>query len=232
MIGALGQQAIHEGGIDPVGREHRLRDALRRILVVVEAGGAEGEVEVGDHRIQRQVARDRPGDVVGDGGGADAALGADHRDDASDRLGFRRREQVADRAYHVDRHDRRDDVVADAAAHQFAIERDVVDAADHDHAAAGVADGGKLVEPGENVAAALGLDDDDVRRRCRTIGLDGDRHAAHLDLEMRLGEAAVLARGLHRGRGLHRFAERLDRDPRRRRNMIVRGRRRDARRCV
>ena len=83
-------------------------NALRRILVVVEAGGAEGEVEVGDHRIQRQIARDRPGDVVGDGGSADAALGADHGDDAADRLGFRRREQVADRAHHVDRGDRRD----------------------------------------------------------------------------------------------------------------------------
>ena len=52
------------------------------------------------------------------------------------------------------RADRRDQVVADAAAHQFAIERDVVDAADHDDAGAGVADVGKLVEPGENVAAA------------------------------------------------------------------------------
>ena len=102
MVGAFRQQAVDERGIDPVGREHRVGNALRRILVVVEAGGAEGEVEIGDHGIQRQIARDRPGDVMGDGGRADAALGADDGDDAADRLGFRRREQVADRAHHVD----------------------------------------------------------------------------------------------------------------------------------
>ena len=102
MVGAFRQQAVDERGIDAIGREHRVRDALRRILVVVEAGGAEREVEIGDHRIQREIARDRPGDVVGDGGCADAALGADDGDDAADRLGFRRREQPADRAHHVD----------------------------------------------------------------------------------------------------------------------------------
>ena len=103
MVGAFRQQAVDEGGIDAVGREHRVGDALRRILVVVEPGGAEGEVEIGDHGIQRQVARDRPGHVVGDGRCADAALGADDGDDAADRLGFRRREQAADRAHHVER---------------------------------------------------------------------------------------------------------------------------------
>ena len=141
VVGAFRQQAVDEGGIDPVGREHRVGDALRRVLIVVEAGGAEGEVEIGDDGIERQIARDRPGDVVGDGGGADAALGADDGDDAADRLGFRRREQAADRAHDVDGADRRDHVVADAAADQLAIEHDVVDAADHDHAGAGVADG-------------------------------------------------------------------------------------------
>ena len=116
-------------------------------------------------------------------------------------------------------------VVADAAAHQFAIERDVVDAADHDHAGAGVAHGGELVEAGEDIAAAFGLQDDDVRRRRRAIGLDGGGHAAHLDLEMGLAEAAVLARRLHGGGGFHRLAKRLHRHPRRRRDVIVRGRR-------
>ena len=102
MIGAFRQQPVDESGVDAVGREHRVGDALRRVLVVVEAGGAEGEIEIGDHGIERKVARDRPGDVVRDGGGADAAFGADHRDDAADRLGVRRREQPADRAHDVD----------------------------------------------------------------------------------------------------------------------------------
>jgi hypothetical protein len=191
------------------------------ILIVVEAGGAEGEIEIGDHGIQCEIARDRPGDVMRDRGSADAALGADHGDDASDRLGFRRREQVADRAHDVDGGDRGDRVVADAAAHQFAIERDVVDLADHDHAGSGVAHGGELVEAEQDVVAAFGLQDDHVRGRRRTIRLDGGSHAAHLDLEMRLAKSAVFARS----RGFNRLAEGLHRYPRRRRNMIFHRRR-------
>src|SRR6202000_2321922 len=101
-------------------------------LVIVEPGSADREVEIGHHRIQCQVAGDRPGDVMGDGGGADAALGPDDGDDAADRLGFRRGEQAAYRAHHIERVDRREHVIADAAAHQFAIEGDVVEAADDD----------------------------------------------------------------------------------------------------
>ena len=232
MVGAFRQQAVEERGIDPVGREHRIRDALRRVLIVVEAGGAEGEVEIGDHGIQRQIARDRPGDVVGDGGRTDAALGADDGNDAADGLGFRRREQAADRAHDVDGADRGDDVVADATAHQFAIQRDVVDAPDHDHAGSGIADGGELIEAEEDVVAAFGLQDDDVRGRGRAVGLDGSGHAAHLDLEVGLAEAAVFARRLHGGRGFHRLAESLHRHPRRRRDVVFGGRGRDFRRLL
>src|SRR5262249_53853832 len=134
----------------------------------------------GDHGVQREVPGDRPGDVVGDGGGADAAFGADDGDDAPHSLGFRRGEQVADRAHHVERGDRPDQIVADAAAHQLAIQRDVVDAADYHDAGAGVADRSELVEPGQDVVAAFGLEDDDIRGRRRAIGLDGGDHAAHL----------------------------------------------------
>ena len=98
--------------------------------------------------------------------------------------------------------------------------------ADHDHAGSGVAHGGELVEAGEDVAAAFGFQDDHVRRRRGAIGLDGGGHAAHLDLEMSLAEAAVFARRLHGGGGLHRLAKGLHRHPRRRRDVIVRGRRR------
>jgi hypothetical protein len=44
MVGAFRQQAVDEGGIDPVRREYRVRYALRRILIVVEPGGAERPV--------------------------------------------------------------------------------------------------------------------------------------------------------------------------------------------
>ena len=103
MVGAFRQQALDEGGIGPIGREHRIGDALHRILVVVEAGGAEREVEIDDDGIQRQIARDRPGHIVRDGGCADAALGADDGDDAADGDRLRSREQAADRAHHIER---------------------------------------------------------------------------------------------------------------------------------
>ena len=55
----------------------------------------------------------------------------------------------------------------------------------------------------------------------RPIGLDGRGDAAHLDLEMRLAQAPVFAGRLHGRGGFDRLAERLDRDPRRRRDMLV-----------
>ena len=106
-------------------------------------------------RVELEVARDRPGDVVRDGGGADAALGADDRDDAADRLGVRRREQSADRAHHVERADRRDQIVADAAPRELAIKQDVVEPADDDDARAGVAHLGKLIEAGRRSSPRL-----------------------------------------------------------------------------
>ena len=83
-VGAFRQQALHQGGVGPFLLEDRVGDALHRILIVVETGGAEGEVEIDDDGIQRQIARDRPGHVVRDGGCADAALGADDGDDPAD----------------------------------------------------------------------------------------------------------------------------------------------------
>ena len=135
-----------------------------------------------------------------------------------------RREQPADRAHDVDGADRRDQIVADAAPRQLAVERHVVDAADHDHARAGVADFGQVVEPGEDIVGAVfRFDDDDVGRRRAAIGFDRGGGAAHLDFHMRLGEPAVFARRLHGGGGFHRLAEGLHRHPRRGRDMLVGG---------
>ena len=137
-------------------------------------------------------------------------------------LASARVEQAGDRADEVERADRRDQIVADAAAHQLAVEHDVVEVADRDHARAGVADLGEHIEPVEQfVAAAIRLDDDDVRRRRGAIGLGRGRDAAHLNLEMGLGHAPVFARRLHGGCGVGRGAERLDRDARHRRDVLV-----------
>src|SRR4029079_1833729 len=121
--------------IDAVGRENRVGDALRGILIVIEPSGAEGQIQVGDDRVHADVAGDGPGDVVGNGRSADAALGADHGDDAAERLGVEAGgKQPADRTHHVQRGDRPDEIFADTAADQLAIEHDVVDAAHHDDA--------------------------------------------------------------------------------------------------
>ncbi len=222
MIGALRQQAVDERGIDAVGREHRFGDALRRILIEIETGGAEGQIEIGHDRIELEIVRDREADIVGDGGRADAALGADHGDDAADRLGVGRRKQPADRAHDLQHVDRRNQIIADAAPHQLAIERDIVHAADDDDTRAGVAIIGELIEAGEDVVAAvLRFQNDDVRRRRALIGFDRRRQAAHLDAQMRLGHAPVLAGRLDRGGGVDVLAEGLHRDARRRRDMFV-----------
>ena len=224
-VGAFRQQALHQGAVGPVLLEHRIGDALDRILVVVEAGGAERQIEVDDDGIQRQIARDRPGHVVCDGGGADAALGADDRDDPADGDLFRRGEQAADRPHHVERLDRAEDVVADAAADQFAVGRDITGAADHDDPGAGVANGCEFIEAGEHVAGAFGLQHDHVRRRRLVIGVDGGGDTAHVNRQMGLVEAAVFARRFHRGCGGDSGAKGLHRHARRRRDVIVRGRR-------
>ena len=109
------------------------------------------------------------------------------------------------------------------------IQRDVVDAADHDHAAAGVANGRELIEAGQDIAAAVGLQHDHVGRGRGAIGLDRGRHAAHLNLQVRLVEATIFARRLHGGSGFHRLAKGLHGYPRCRGNMVVRRRWRDPR---
>ena len=222
MIGALGEQAVDKRGVDAVGREHRLGDALRRILIEIETGGAEGQIEIGHDRIELEIVRDREADIVGDGGRADATLGADHRDDAADRLGVGRRIQPADRAHDLQHVDRRNQIIADAAPHQLAVERDVIHTADDDDTRAGVAIIGELIETGEDVVAAvLRFQNDDVRRRRALIGFDRRRQTAHLDAQMRLGQAPVIAGCLNGGGGVDVLAEGLHRHARRRRDMFV-----------
>ena len=225
-VGAFRQQALHEGGVRPFRLEDRIGDALDRILVVVEAGGAEGKVEIDHDGIEREIAGDRPGHVVRDGGGADAALGADHGDDAADGHGLGGRVKTADCAHHVDRLDRSGHVVADAAPHQFTIRRDVVGVADHDDAGSCVADGRKFIEPFEDVPAGFGLQQNDVRSWRRVVGLDGGGQAAHVNRKVGLAETAVFARRAHSGCDRDAGAKGLDRYAWRRRDVFLGLRRR------
>ena len=222
MIGALRQQPVDKGIIDAVGGKHRFGDALGRVLVEVEAGGAEREIEIGHDRVEDLVARYRKGNVVGHSGGADAAFSPDHGDDPADGLGVGCGKQATDRTHDLKSTDRRDQIIADAAPHQLTIEPYIVHAPDDDNPRGGIADRGELIETGEDIlVAAFGFEDDDVRRRRVLIGLDCRDQPAHLDAQMRLGHAPVLAGGLDRGGGLDGFAESLHRNPRRRRDTFL-----------
>ncbi len=155
MIGALRQQPVNEIGVDTLGRENCVRNTLRGVLVVIQTSRAEGEIQIGNDSIQTEIACDGPGQVMGNGRGADATLGTDYRDDAAERLGIRsRRIQAADRANDVDRADRSDQIFADSTPNQLTVEHHIVDPAHDDDARAGVADLGQLVEAGEDVVPA------------------------------------------------------------------------------
>src|SRR5262249_11961819 len=99
---------------------------------------------------------------------------------------------------------------------QLAIEEHIIEPADHDDLGAGIAHVGELIEPGQDlIAAAIGLDHDDIGRRRGAVGLIGGNNAAHLHLEMGPAQPAVLAGRLHGGRGLDSFAKGLHRYARR-----------------
>ena len=122
------------------------------------------------------------------GGRADAALGADDRDDSPHRFGIRRREQAADGPHDVDRADRRHQIVAHAATRQLAIEPDIVDTARgrsracprHRLRPADRARRG-CHRCGESVSIRMTFG---VRRTA--IGFERGGDAAHLDFDMRL----------------------------------------------
>ena len=154
---------------------------------------------------------------MGDRRSADAALGADHRDDAAERFGPGNAEQVGDGLDEFDRGERRDEIFADAARHQLAVEDDVVDPAEHDDLGARVAEVRQLLELlDQQIAVGGRLEHDDVGRRRAAIGFDRRSGAAHVLLDVGLGHAPVGDRGLDDRRGLRRLAERLDRHARHR----------------
>ena len=110
--------------------------------------------------------RDRPGDVVGNGG-LRPAFGADHRDDRPTGLASGG-EQPADRADDVERADRRAGVADPAPHHRGEQRRCAADPT----TGAGVAHLGGRSRPPDIVTAALGLDHGDVGRRRAAIGFD------------------------------------------------------------
>ena len=226
VVGAFRQQAVDEGGIDAFGREHRVGDALRRILVEIEAGGAERQIEIGHDRSRsrsRAIAQAILCDTV-DAPTPPLAPTTARMRPTGLASGAENSPQTS--AHDVERPDRRDQIIADAAADEFAVEQDVVVTADDDHAGPRVADLGEGIEAREDVGGTLfEFQDDHVRRRRGAIRLARGGHAAHLDFQMRLGQPPVFPGRLDRGRGFNGFAESLDRDPRGGRDVLVARRR-------
>ena len=156
MVAALGEKPLDQHGVDPFRGEHRLRDALGRVLIVIQSCGSERQIEVGDDRRHFGQRRESPRQVVSDRRGADATLGADDRDHPSQRLRARHAEQLGHRLDEVHDAKRRHQIFADPAGDQLAIENDVVELAEDDHLGPGVAKLGQLLElPEQRVAASL-----------------------------------------------------------------------------
>ena len=58
LVAALGEQAVEQGRIDAVGRAKASAMPAPRFLVEIEAGGAEGQIEIGDDRVGGDSVRD------------------------------------------------------------------------------------------------------------------------------------------------------------------------------
>ena len=96
MVGGLAHQTIEHGRISLARGTDGIGDAVRRILVEVEAGGAEGQIDVEDQHVLAQMLADGPGDVVRDGRSPGAALGRDEADGPADRRSTFGGKQVGD----------------------------------------------------------------------------------------------------------------------------------------
>ena len=110
----------------------RLGDALRRILVEVDVGGAVRQIEIGKNGFSREQIGDAKGTVMGDRRGADASLGARDGDDAPDRLCIGCAIEATNGAHHLHRADGSNQVIADPATKELAVKHHVVVTPDDD----------------------------------------------------------------------------------------------------
>ncbi len=146
-----------------------------------------------------------------DRGGADAAFRAKHSHEPAQRITLAAVEHGRERADQVHRRERRDQIFAHAASHQFAVEEHIVGMSDDEDTGACVAVLSQFVEPLEEpVAIAACLDHDDVRCRRSAIGLEASGDAAFLDAKRRLGHPPILTRRLDQLLDLMRLAKGLD----------------------
>ena len=212
---AAGHHPVHQHRVEAVGLAQRVGDALQRVLVEVEPGGPERQVEVDQHRAGLQPLGDRMGDIVSQGRDPRPALGAAESDLATDE---RRRGigvEAGGGADQQQRVERRDQILRHPAAHQLAIEGDVVGRTDDHHLGARVADLGQAVELSQQHRGRVGaLDHHQRGRGLVLIGLDGGGQAAHAHDDDATLHAPVGGGDLGELSGLGAGAVDVDGDPR------------------
>ena len=192
-------------------RSERIGDPLRRVLVEVEPGRAEREIEIGDHHLPLERSGDGKRGVVANRARARAALRADKSDGLADRPRLRIAVQAGQGLDDLEHAYGSDQVLADAAAQQLAIEHDVVEVADDHDLGGGVAKPGQAVEFREHGGAVeQGFDDDEIGRGGVAIEGAGPVDAPHLHAHARAGKPPVLRRPLDRGGRVLILAKGLD----------------------
>src|SRR5262245_33870052 len=132
IIRAARQEPVELEHIETVRRSERIDDALRGVLVEIEPGRAEGEIEIGDHHFPLERSGDGEGGVVANGARARAALRADKGDGLADRPCFRIAVYARQGLDDLEHAYGSDQILADAATKELAIDHDVVEMAD-DH---------------------------------------------------------------------------------------------------
>ncbi len=107
--------------------------------------------------------------------------------------------------------ERRDEIFAGAPAHQFAIELDVIDAADDDNLGRRIADFSKAIELVERgLAVQPGLDDQKIRRHLAVEVIHGALDAAEMNVDVCLRQAPVGTRALQGSSGIRELHEGRD----------------------
>ncbi len=165
---------------------------MHRILVEIETGGAERQIEVGNHHLVAQGRGDGEGDVVANGARPGTTLGADKGHDPAEGRRFGVGMDGGEAIDELRHAERRHDIVAHAAPQQLAIEQDVVDMADGDDLGGRIADLGEAIEIREHlVAVEERLDDEEARGWGFVEGHHRGLNPAHAHRHIGLGKTPV-----------------------------------------
>ena len=202
MLAAFDEQAVEKDVVKAFGSGQRVRHALARILVEIQPGGAERQIEIDNGGIDLQSFGDIPGDIVRDRGGTCATARAREHHHAANRRRFGIHIEIGDRLDDMERCQRGDQIFGNATLGEFAVELHVIHAANHDHFRGLVAHIGELFELAQHrLALPARLYDEQIGSRMIPEMLYSRRDVAGLNAHMGFRKPAV-------GRG---FLKRCDR---------------------